>query len=164
MQTVRSEIFARILIYPNHFDKGAISLECFYPRPNEKSGISVCKCSEIELAELKRLGEQIAERQNNKEANLITEFKGILFFLSRRASEAFDCKQTGLKKHHYTMKHKGINYKDKPFQMAPEIKNDHTDLLSESLFLSSTELYEFLTDETNGWDVIYDRLNRLIDE
>jgi hypothetical protein len=161
MQTVRSEIFARILIFPNHFERDKISLECFYPRPIEKDGISVCKCSEIELTELKRLGEQIAERQ--KQTTIITEFKGILFFLAQSANGVFDYQQTGHKKYHYTIKHKSVNYQNKPFQPTPDIIADHRVLLNESLFLSKNEIDELLTtyDEANDisrWNIIYKNL------
>lgn len=160
MNEKRSQIFARLIIRPNHFEKNIISWRCFNPRPNDKDGISVCKCSEIELIGLKRLGEKIAE--NQRKVTPECEFYGFLFFLEQNVIEKFDLAQVGKSKYHYTIKHKNVDYSVNSVQIGPEIRRDQAELLNESLIISKNKIEEILRNPNyspdNLWDAVYNKL------
>ncbi len=163
MHERRSKIFARVIIRPKHFDAKGLTSKCFNPRPNDKDGISVFDCDELELHDLMNWGEKIAgnARKNTPES----EFYGLLFFLEQSASEKFNFIKK-LKKDgtiHHSIKHIKVNYKDKFPENNPEITRDHNDLFKESLSKTRAEIETLLTNP-NKWNMIYKELIDLIDK
>lgn len=150
---VSAEFFARIVIYPNHFDtkKNKISYTCFAPRPKEE-GISIIKCNEIELTALIARGETIIANQKSPEVF----FYGCVFILRDIFDNHFSLFQNGKDKNHYLIKHKEIDYKQ-PFPSNNIlIMRQHFDLVIKSIIITKDEL-NILVDTTNYWELIYNR-------
>lgn len=162
------DLFARILVYPNHFNVGVSKkgdnlnpLKSLFPRPDsDKDGISIIKCSEIKFGDLIKQGENIVKNQRRKKDTPELSFYGILFILEGFTNQSFDLLQKGNKSYHYVLKHKEVNYKEFfPFDNMLLI-GEHNLLLEDSLVKTASEL-EDLAKTPNNWEIIRQELVKL---